>query len=73
LNSKNHKKDRKKKNLLAVYSSNQVESSSDVDENNFFTCVEGGESEYPSSPRRGDDQALPYQDLGQEYQDRCYV
>jgi hypothetical protein len=33
LNPKNHKKDAKKKNLLATDSSNQVERSFDVDEN----------------------------------------
>jgi hypothetical protein len=46
LNPKNCKKDRKKKNLLATDSSNQVESSSDVDENIVYTYyAEGGEFE----------------------------
>jgi hypothetical protein len=40
LNPKNCKKDGKKKNLLATYSSNQVESSSDVDENIVCTSVQ---------------------------------
>ena len=36
--------------------------------------VEGGESEYLSSPgREGDDQTLPHQDLGQQDQDRNSV
>jgi hypothetical protein len=37
LNPKNRKKDGKKKNLLATYSRNQVESSSDVDDN--IVCI----------------------------------
>jgi hypothetical protein len=37
---KNHKKDAKKKNLLAMDSSNQVERNSDVDENIFYTSVQ---------------------------------
>jgi hypothetical protein len=39
LNPKNHKKDAKKKNMLAMDSSNQVESSSDVDENIVYTTM----------------------------------
>jgi hypothetical protein len=39
LNLKNHKKDRKKKNLLATYLNNQVESGFDVDENIVCTYV----------------------------------
>jgi hypothetical protein len=42
---KNHKKDAKKKNLLATDSSNQVESKSCVDEKIVCTfSAEGGES-----------------------------
>jgi hypothetical protein len=40
LNPKNHKKDAKKKNLLATDSSNQVERNSDVDENIVCTSVQ---------------------------------
>ena len=40
LNLKNHKKDGNKKNLLAIDSRNQVESSSDVDENSVCTSVQ---------------------------------
>jgi hypothetical protein len=40
MNPKNHKEDRKKKNLLATYSINQVESGSNVDEIIVFTYVQ---------------------------------
>jgi hypothetical protein len=40
LNPKNHKKDAKKNNLLAMDSSNQVERNSDVDENIVCTSVQ---------------------------------
>jgi hypothetical protein len=40
MNPKNHKKDAKKKNLLAMDSSNQVERNSDVDENISCTSVQ---------------------------------
>jgi hypothetical protein len=40
LNPKNHKKDAKKKNLLAMDSSNLVESSSKVDEKILCTTVQ---------------------------------
>jgi hypothetical protein len=40
LNSKNLKKDVEKKNLLAMDSSNQVDSSSDIDENIVCTTVQ---------------------------------
>jgi hypothetical protein len=39
MNPKNHKEDIKKKNLLATYSTNQVESISNVDENIVFASV----------------------------------
>jgi hypothetical protein len=39
MNLKKHTKDRKKKNLLDTDSSNQVESSLNVDDNIFFTSV----------------------------------
>lgn len=39
LKPKNHKKDYKKMNLLAIDSNNQVESNSDVDENISYTSV----------------------------------
>jgi hypothetical protein len=39
MNSKNHKKDRKKNNLLAIDSRNPVEIIYDVDENIFFTSI----------------------------------
>jgi len=40
MNLKNHKKDAKKTNLLAIDSSNQIESSSDVDDNIVGTLVQ---------------------------------
>jgi hypothetical protein len=40
LNPKNHKKDAKKKNLLAMDSSNLGRESSDVDENIVYTLVQ---------------------------------
>jgi hypothetical protein len=40
MNPKNKKKDGKKKNLVATYSSNHVESSSDVDEKIVYTSVQ---------------------------------
>ena len=40
MNPKNKKKDGKKKNLLAKDSSNQVESSSDVDDKIVYTFVQ---------------------------------
>jgi len=40
LNPKNHKKDEKKKNLLAKYLRNQVESSSDVGETIVCTSMQ---------------------------------
>jgi hypothetical protein len=40
LNSENHKKDAKKKNLIATDSRNQVESISHVDENIFCISVQ---------------------------------
>jgi hypothetical protein len=40
LNHKNRKKNRKKKNILATYSSTHVESILDVDENIFCTFVQ---------------------------------
>jgi len=39
MNPKNHKKDRKKKNILATNSRNHVESRLDVDENIVYTSV----------------------------------
>ena len=39
-NPKNHKKDAKKKNILAIDSSKQVEGSSYVDENIVYTLVQ---------------------------------
>jgi hypothetical protein len=39
MNPKNHKKDAKKKNLLAMDSSNLVERNSDVDENIVYTIM----------------------------------
>jgi hypothetical protein len=39
LNPKNHKKDAKKKNMLAMDSSNQVERNLDVDENIVCTTM----------------------------------
>jgi hypothetical protein len=40
MNPKNHKKDGKKKNLLATYLSNQVESRYDVDDNIVCTSMQ---------------------------------
>jgi hypothetical protein len=40
LKPKNYKNERKKKNLLATYLSNPVESSSNVDENIVYTSVQ---------------------------------
>ena len=70
LNPKN-----KKKNLMAIDSSNQVEINSDVDEKIICTSVQKEVNlEYPSTTgRERNDQTLPCKDTGQEDQDCCFV